>query len=372
MSISTSNKRTPPQAPSGNDPRLSFSESELEEASQNAMPSVAKTGGFGDMGMAIGLIGSVGLGLLALMFMNTARTNQTPPTAPTPAVSTPPKTEPSTLPPIDPSVQPLTEPLTLPPQPMPMPAQPMPAPSPTPQQQAEAGGRAPALIIDLSGPGDAPAAASAAAAGNTLLNSNEQFAARLSGDVTQKAARIGQPSEVIAQGTIIPAVLETAINSDLPGYTRAIVSRDVRSFDGKKVLIPRGSRLIGQYKSGLATGETRAFIIWNRLIRPDGMSIQLSSPAIDGMGQAGMSGRVDTHFVKRFGAAILLSVVNGLSSSNSGGNTIVIGTTQQAQSVATDALKNDTNIPPTIKVKQGSEIQVFAARDLDFSLGDRP
>jgi type IV secretion system protein VirB10 len=89
-------------------------------------------------------------------------------------------------------------------------------------------------------------------------------------------------------------VLETAIDSDLPGYVRAVVSQDVRSFDGARVLIPRSSRLIGQYKSGVASGQTRAYVVWSRLIRPDGVSVALASPAIDDAGRTGLPARWTT------------------------------------------------------------------------------
>ena len=173
---------------------------------------------------------------------------------------------------------------------------------------------------------------------------------------------------MVAQGTIIPAVLETALNSDLPGYARALVSQDVRSFDGRHVLIPRGSRLIGEYKSALQTGQTRAFIIWTRVLRPDGLSVQLGSPVTDQLGQAGLAGKVDRHFMERYGSAMLLSVVGGAASALGGGsNTLVIGTSTEATSAASVALQNQMKIPPTIRVPQGSPIQVFVARDLDFS-----
>ncbi|MGQ4828530.1 TrbI/VirB10 family protein, partial [Enterococcus faecalis] len=79
-------------------------------------------------------------------------------------------------------------------------------------------------------------------------------------------------------------------NSDLPGFVRAVVSRDVTGFDGNRVLIPAGSRLIGQYRSGLAAGQSRAFVIWTRMIRPDGVSVALGSPVTDTLGRAGLGG----------------------------------------------------------------------------------
>src|SRR3712207_2361254 len=138
-----------------------------------------------------------------------------------------------------------------------------------------------------------------------------------------------------------------------------------RSFDGSSVLVPRGSRVIGQYRGGLAVGQTRAYVMWTRLLRPDGVSVQLGSPATDDLGRAGLTGDVDTHFFKRFGSAVLMSVV-GASGALAGGTTsVIIGAgTQDAASVA---LQRDVNISPTVKVAQGEPIRIFTARDLDFS-----
>ena len=358
--------------PPGNDPRLKMEPDDLTAASERALPQVvARTGSGADMTTIIGVAGIMLIGVIAAYFIFKSPTPPQPAQRPqTPIVQAPTqRPENSLLPPIDPSINPVESPPTII---QPMPAQPQPQPQAAPQGDSTAL-HSPALVIDNSSPQAAQAAAggnAAAAGGSITLNSNDRFAAAITGDTTQKAQKIGDPSKVVPQGAVIPAVLETAINSDLPGYTRAIVSRDIRSFDGTAVLIPRGSRLVGQYKSGLASGETRAFIIWTRLLRPDGLSIQLSSPSTDDLGQAGASGMVNTHFVKRFGAAMLLSVVNGLAGTLQGSNssTIVIGTSTDAQNVATEALTNDVKIPPTIKVPQGAPIQVFAARDLDFGL----
>jgi type IV secretion system protein VirB10 len=129
------------------------------------------------------------------------------------------------------------------------------------------------------------------------------------------------------------------------------------------VLIPRSSRLVGQYKSGLSAGQTRAYVIWSRLIRPDGVSIALGSPAVDFGGQSGLTGKVDSHFLKRFGSAVLLSVVGGLSSIAGNASVLVSG----GQSAASVAAQRDTTISPTVRVPQGQPIRVFTARDLDFS-----
>src|SRR5690606_4525470 len=110
--------------------------------------------------------------------------------------------------------------------------------------------------------------------------SASDFASRVGGvgGAPATAASAFDPRTTVTQGTMIPAVLETAINTDVPGYVRAVVSQDVRSFDGTRILVPRSSRLIGQYQSGLQAGQKRAYVIWTRLIRPDGISVALASP----------------------------------------------------------------------------------------------
>lgn len=352
-------KRLPP----GDDPRLRRAPDDLEAATRSAMPQVARGGGDA-LGLAAGMIGCAAIGAFTLISLHNA-----PHPAPKTQAPPPPVVRPEPLPPPPVAVQPVTParaPQSLLQTP---PIAPVPVAMPAPDLNAA---RAPAMIIDNSTPAPPPPAAASAPSppASAKLNGNDQFINSVNGTIANKAWKIGDPGKVVPQGTVIPAVLETAINSDLPGYTRAIVSRDIRSFDGTAVLVPRGSRLVGQYKSGLTTGETRAFIIWDRLIRPDGLSVQLASPATDDLGQAGSAGNVDNHFVARFGAAILLSIVNGLASGLSKSNsTIVIGSSTEASSIANSALQANVSVPPTIHVPQGTPIEVFAARDLDFALG---
>jgi type IV secretion system protein VirB10 len=239
--------------------------------------------------------------------------------------------------------------------------------------------KAPALVVDFSAsrdgglvpPSSGPASAAAAAA--EKLNDNERFSQRISGEGvdTTRASRLANPSRIAAQGTVIPAVLETAINSDTPGFARAVVSRDVKGFDGTRVLIPRGSKLVGQYKSGVADGQSRAFVVWSRILTPDGVSIDVDSPAADPQGRGGLPGEVDSHFFRRFGAAILLSVISGgvdaLAARSTGNTAIVVGSPTEATQLASVALQKQIDIPVTIKVPQGEPIRVFVARDLDFS-----
>ena len=242
---------------------------------------------------------------------------------------------------------------------------------------ATAPGSFPAEVFDTTAlQGELPAAArpggsAPGGAGGTAqqlnLTESEAFAFRVGNSAvdTASASRLADPANTVTQGTMIPAVLETAIDSDLPGYVRAVVSQDVRGFDGRKILIPRSSRLIGQYKSGLAAGQTRAYVMWTRLLRPDGVTIALGSPSVEYDGKSGLGGRVETHFFKRFGGASLLSVLGGLGAVTSGAAGILISSGSSGAAAA--AAQRDSQIPPTVRVPQGQPIRVFTARDLDFS-----
>lgn len=181
-----------------------------------------------------------------------------------------------------------------------------------------------------------------------------------------KAGRLVNPSVTVPLGTIIPAVLETALDSTRTGSVRALVQRDVRSFDGSRVLIPRGSRLYGGYKGELAQGQNRALVTWTRLLRPDGVTIALDSEASDPLGRAGIRGKVDSKFLQRFGGAILQSVLDvgvGLATREATNGVIVAlpGSTTNVARVA------PSQITPTLTVKQGTSVSVYVARDLDFS-----
>ena len=250
--------------------------------------------------------------------------------------------------------------------------------------------KSPAVVVDLQAGLPAPAPAqvasqnrsatdtssdalhSASGAGGSF-GANQQFAAEASASQPEAAVatQMTHLSATISQGATIPGVLETAVNSDLPGYTRAVVSRDVRSFDGKAVLIPRGSRLIGQYRSALSLGQSRVFIIWTRVIRPDGVSVQIGSPGDDALGRGGLTGEVNSHFFTRFGGAVLLSVLNtGLAAvAGTPSTQVVIGSPAAAVGAAASAVvPTGENVLPTIQVDQGAAITIFVARDLDFSI----
>lgn len=330
-------------------------------------PGLVRPGSSWGMGAAV--VGSCVLGAITFLSLSDhriARQAQAPQAAAAPA-----------------PVLPKPAPVVAPPQPIVIQAAQPATLQTTPQVTSDP--HAPAMVVDFS---QAPVAGATTTATTKLaqaggapgatgtnedkLSADERFSARVTGsnvDVAH-ASRINDLSRTAPQGTVIPAVLETAINSDLPGFVRAVVSRDVRGFDGTTVLVPRGSKLIGQYRSGVALSQTRAFVVWSRIITPDGISIDIGSPGTDQLGRGGLEGETDTHFFERFGSAILLSVMGaGLDALTERNNNtaIIIGSQQQASQVASIALQKQIDIPVTIKVPQGTPLQVFVTRDLDFA-----
>ncbi len=339
------------------DPRANLPSDMLAEANALAMPKVAVSGG--DGGMAVGAAIAVGLGVLAFNQMSIARLERVEQ-----------EPQPIVIEAAAPRIIAAPKPVA-PPRPYEFPA--------ATREDDDAQSRirperlrAPSLVVD-TGPSAAELAEARTAGSLDGLTPSEAFAARV-GDAENApatAAHIGDLGATVIEGTLIAGVLETAINSDLPGFTRAVVSEDVRSFDGTEVLIPRGSRLIGQYRSGLAIGESRAFVVWTRLILPNGVAIKLASPVTDTLGRAGLGGKVDRHFLQRFGSAILLSIIGAgaeILAAESGNSSVVITSSAQAYGVAQTALQSSVNIPPTVRIAQGSPIRIFVARDLIFPL----
>ncbi len=240
------------------------------------------------------------------------------------------------------------------------------------------------LVIDASAPTTQAGSASLnpssvqANTGATLLggtsDENLQFASQSSNIASEAvgAVQLQNLYGLIPQGTVISGVLETAIKSNLPGMVRAIVSEDVYSFDKSSLLIPSGSSLVGQYRSAIRQGQSRVFVIWDRLIRPDGVSVNLSSFGTDALGRSGIEGEVDTHFMERFGASILLSLIDAgvrawVETLDEDTATVALSTGSDFSRNSEIALKNSIEIQPTINIDQGERIKVFVGRDLDFS-----
>ncbi|HEY2399261.1 MAG TPA: type IV secretion system protein VirB10, partial [Steroidobacteraceae bacterium] len=175
---------------------------------------------------------------------------------------------------------------------------------------------------------------------------------------------------LLPKGAFIDCTLETAIDSTLPGMTTCITATDTFSVDGKVVLLERGTKLVGETRGQVQQGSARVFVLWTEARTPTGVVVPLDSPGTDELGRAGLAGQVNRHFWERFGAAILVSVINGAvqaaaESSHSSGGAVILNPSS-SQDVMTEILKDTVSIPPTVTKPQGDRIQVLVARDLDF------
>jgi type IV secretion system protein VirB10 len=268
----------------------------------------------------------------------------------------------------------------------------LPAPAPqqsafldTPQQTPES-----APILAFSGAEAAPPAPMPTASpdpSNTVATAlagidDSPLADKLKATVLtgEKATVLQNPDMVITEGTLIPCVLQTAIDSQLPGLVDCVVPIDIRGSTGDVVLLDRGTKIVGQLQSGPIQGQNRVFVDWTRAETPEHVIVELDSPGADELGRSGLPGAVDNHFLERFGGALMLTFVQGAleagtavagNSGGSGSNQAALGFVYAAQSngqsVANTALQNSINIPPTLTKNQGDTVSLFVAHDLDFS-----
>lgn len=262
---------------------------------------------------------------------------------------------------------------------------------PTPEELAAAlKARRLASMLLVNGGGEPTVDENAISKNGTLLASN--MAA--SPAAKSLATLMSNTDYLIAQGKMITAVLETAINTDLPGGLRAVISRDIYAESGRQVLIPKGSRLLGNYANAIARGQRRVLVTWTRVILPNGIDIQIGSPGTDRLGRSGVRGLVDNKYFELFKNSILVSSlsIGGALLLESAGNSTGVqqssttsnngdvtntqsGTTSDfAQLKAIDDLSNIStkiaeqllNAQPTITIDQGTIINVFVNRDLIF------
>ena len=200
--------------------------------------------------------------------------------------------------------------------------------------------------------------------------SSEGLGALLIPTVTRTVQAEVLPSErlVLPRGAFIDCTLETAIDSTLPGMTTCVTATDTFGADGTTVLLERGTKLVGETRGTVEQGVSRVFVLWAEARTPTGVIVPLASPGTDALGRSGLAGHVNRHFWQRFGAAMLVSVIDGVvqSAVASQGNGAVIVNPSTSQDVLTEVLKGTINIPPTITVNQGARIQVLVARTIDF------
>jgi type IV secretion system protein VirB10 len=243
-----------------------------------------------------------------------------------------------------------------------------PSPAETRRALAESAQRAPVLAYSSGGgapvaPAVADQRADPSAAPITALDELRQ-----SGPIARaQAGRLGDRNLLLAAGTSLPCVLQTAMDSTTPGYVSCVLTRDVYSDNGAVVLMERGSRVLGEYRGGLQQGRRRLFVLWTRTVTPTGVAIALASPAADDLGRAGFDGEINRHFWDRFGGALLLSLVDDGAYAALGRSEAAGASARLPSDAAGLALQGSVDIPATLRKAQGSEVSIFVAQDLDFS-----
>jgi type IV secretion system protein VirB10 len=191
-----------------------------------------------------------------------------------------------------------------------------------------------------------------------------------------RASVMRNPELTVPMGTRIACTPEMPIDSTVAGYFSCVTPVDVRGATGTVVLMERGTRIVGEVRSGLARGSRRLFVIMTHALTPAGVEIELNSPGADVMGQAGLDGEIDSHFFERFRGAMLLAFLDtGLqaaatvaSNALRSGNGVTFNQFQSGgQRASSQALESDINIPSTLRRNQAEPMTVFVARNLDFS-----
>lgn len=196
------------------------------------------------------------------------------------------------------------------------------------------------------------------------------------------ARNINKPGALLVRGTYIRCVLETRIITDIPGFTSCIVTEPIYSINGRSLLVPKGSKILGKYNSGLG-GVRRVSVIWDRITTPTGVDINMASPGIDNLGGAGYEGQYDAHWGSRISSALLISLISdafkyaaaehGPETTTVTGSGLAVqspyesATARTMERLANQALDRSMSRPPTITVNQGTVVNVYVAKDVDFS-----
>jgi type IV secretion system protein VirB10 len=176
--------------------------------------------------------------------------------------------------------------------------------------------------------------------------------------------------------------METRVVTDVAGFTSCVVTEPVYSINGRRLLLPKGSKISGTYGADAITGP-RVAVIWDRITTPDGLDISMASPGVDGLGGAGQPGDYDAHWASRFGSALLISLISdafkyagaehgpeSTTVTNSGNEVIEpyeSNTARALERLANQAVDRGINRPATVTINQGTVVNVYVAKDVDFS-----
>jgi type IV secretion system protein VirB10 len=201
-------------------------------------------------------------------------------------------------------------------------------------------------------------------------------------DAKTSAEPLSNPDTILVRGTFIRCVLQTRIISDFAGFASCVVTEPVYSFTGKHLLLPKGSKVLGKYRSAPIIGN-RLFVVWDRIITPNGIDVNMSSPGVDDLGSSGDPGYLDSHWGSRITAALLISMLSdgfsyeaaehGPKTTALAGNGVAVespfqsNTAQALQTLSQQAVQKAAQRPATVTINQGTLIDVYVSKDVDFS-----
>lgn len=200
-------------------------------------------------------------------------------------------------------------------------------------------------------------------------------------DEVASAQYIYRPDALLVRGTYIRCVLETRIVTDIPGFTSCVVTEPVYSINGRSLLLPKGSKISGKYNNSGATGP-RVAVIWDRITTPNGIDVNMASPGVDNLGGAGHPGQYNAHWGSRIASALLISLISdafSYAAAENGPRTTTISngnvletpfessTARTMERLANQALDKSINRPPTVTINQGTVVNVYVSKDVDFT-----
>ncbi|HEY0333420.1 MAG TPA: TrbI/VirB10 family protein, partial [Stenotrophomonas sp.] len=197
------------------------------------------------------------------------------------------------------------------------------------------------------------------------------------------AAFLDRPDTLLLRGTYVRCALETRIITDVSGFTSCLVAEPVYSVTGRRLLLPKGSKVLGQYGSGAVKGE-RVAVVWDRIVTPTGIDVSMASPGIDNLGSAGHPGQLDAHWGQRVASALFISLLSDAfkyygekygpeaTTAYPGTGAVVqdpfqSNTANTVQRLAEQAVDAAGQRPPTVTLSQGAIVNVYVSRDVDFS-----
>ncbi|RUR71888.1 hypothetical protein EJP67_33060 [Variovorax guangxiensis] len=246
----------------------------------------------------------------------------------------------------------------------------------TGQQAAGGFGSAPGSTVNLGGAGGTGGGGGGAASPQGSIGS------LLTPSATPmvQAGMLGDRNMILPKGRTIDCGLSMRLVNEVTGMATCVISSDVYSDNGRVLLLERGSEATGEYMSAMQQGQKRIFVLWTRVKTPNGVVMNLNSPAADSLGTSGLDGYIDNHWFERIGAAVMLSLVQdaiayktteagrstGTGTTAQGGTVVLQNSQQTGSSLAEKILASTINIKPTLYKNQGDRASIFVARDLDF------